>query len=67
MSLESQGHFDKAISDFTEAIQRRSNYAKAYFHRSAAREKTGDLLGAISDSNEVMRIVPSAYKKRVEQ
>jgi len=51
-----KGDYDKAISDFTEAIRLEPNLALAYSNRSLAYYKKGELGRAISDYNEAIRL-----------
>jgi tetratricopeptide (TPR) repeat protein len=49
---------DEAKSTFDEAIERRPNYAEAYYNRGNARYEKGDLDGAIADYNRAIRLNP---------
>jgi S1-C subfamily serine protease len=51
--------YDKAISDFTEAIRLDPNYVLAYNDRGVAYNNQGSFDKAISDYSEVIRLDPS--------
>jgi tetratricopeptide (TPR) repeat protein len=62
-----KGNYDRAISDYTEAIRLKPNYAKAYYNRGNAYREKGDYDRAISDYNEAIRLNPkdaNAYHSR---
>jgi lipoprotein NlpI len=52
------GDLDRAIADYTEAIQLDPNYARAYLNRGIARLAKGDLENAIADFGDVIRLDP---------
>ena len=59
VSLRSQGSYKEAITDLTECIRLSQNQRgvfRAYAERAADREAIGDHLGALRDSNEVIRL-----------
>ena len=59
--------YDKAISEFTEAIRLNPKYAEAYSKRGAAYANKGDYDIAMSDYNEAIRLKPNyaeAYSDR---
>jgi tetratricopeptide (TPR) repeat protein len=61
--------YDKAISDFTEAIKLDPNYAIAYFDRGMVYDETKDYDKAISDYTQAIRLDPfnfDAYNNRGE-
>ena len=62
------GDWDKALSDFTEAIKREPDYGKAYLHRGVAYVEKKELDKAIADYSEAIRLTPKvahvAYYKR---
>ena len=41
--------YEGAVSDHTKAIEINPSYAKAYYHRAAAKENLDDLEGMITD------------------
>ena len=53
-----KGDNDKAIADFTEAIQLDPKNAKAYIDRGSAYINKGDNDKAIADCNEAIRLDP---------
>jgi tetratricopeptide (TPR) repeat protein len=55
VSERDKGDYDKAIADFTQAINLNSNYFEAYAHRSYAKNLKGDYDGAIMDSTKPER------------
>jgi hypothetical protein len=64
---ERERKFDKAISEFTAAIQVDSNFAQAYFNLGNAYFDLGDHDNAIVDYNEAIRLDPKytpAYYNR---
>ena len=50
--------YDKAISEFTEVIRLKPNYAEAYYYRGYAYAHNGNYDRAISDLNEAIRLNP---------
>jgi tetratricopeptide (TPR) repeat protein len=59
--------YDKAISDFTEAIRLDPSCARAYYNRGLAYEQKDNLDKAFSDYNEAIRLDPNfalAYMNR---
>ena len=62
-----QGAKSQAINNYTQAINRDSNYADAYYHRGNARYDQGDKQGALADYNQVISVNPdyaNAYYQR---
>jgi hypothetical protein len=55
----SAGGFDKAIANFSEAIQARPHDAIAFYSRGNAYESKGDYDRAIADYNEAIRLNPN--------
>lgn len=52
--LTKVGKFDKAIQDFTKALQMKPNYTSAYMGRASARTVTKDYLGAVEDYSYIL-------------
>jgi tetratricopeptide (TPR) repeat protein len=53
-----KGQYDRAISDFDEAIRLRPDFADAYKQRGTAYETKGDHDRAIEDYNQAIRLNP---------
>ena len=51
--------YDKAITDYTEAIRLKPDYAEAYANRAGAYNYQGQYEKAIADLNEVIRLQPA--------
>lgn len=51
---------ERAIDDFTQAIELDATRAEFWLHRGDARVKQGDFDGAIADYTESLRMEPSA-------
>jgi len=51
--------YDKAISDYTEAIRLNPNYANAYYNRGVAYGNKRDYDEAISDFSEYIKLSPN--------
>jgi tetratricopeptide (TPR) repeat protein len=63
------GNFDKAIVDYTKAIEINPKYAKAYDNRGLSRLSKGDFDGAIADHTKAIEVNPSlfdAYANRAQ-
>ena len=56
LQRQSQGEHDKAISDFSKAIELNPNLAKAYAARGVSKEAKGDGAGAKSDYSTSIQI-----------
>ena len=56
LQRQSAGEHDKAISDFTKAIELNPNLAKAYAARGLSKEANGDGAGAKSDYSQSIQI-----------
>jgi len=55
----SNGHFDGAIADYTKAIEINPKCASTYRNRGYARENKGDLVGAIMDFEQFLKLAPN--------
>jgi tetratricopeptide (TPR) repeat protein len=56
LQRQSQGEHDKAIADFTKAIELNPNMAKAFAARGVSKEAKGDGAGAKSDYSTSIQI-----------
>ena len=54
-----QGDYQRAISDFTEAIRLNLNDAQVYYNRAFAYEKLGEFAKAIEDYDQAIRLKPN--------
>ncbi len=45
-------NFDRAVTDFSEAIRLQPTYANAYVNRAVARKLSGDTTGAAADQRK---------------
>jgi lipoprotein NlpI len=66
-ALDAKGDFDRALTDFNEAIRLDPQNASFYINRGNAYETKGDLDRAISDFDEAIRLRPksaTAYYQR---
>jgi tetratricopeptide (TPR) repeat protein len=52
-------NYDKAISDFSEAIQLEPNHIAAYYKRGVAYESQRSYGKSINDYNEALRLNPN--------
>ena len=59
LGLEAKGDLDKAIADFTQAIELNPEDASLYLGRSNARQDKGDSAGAIADCTRVIELEPT--------
>jgi tetratricopeptide (TPR) repeat protein len=59
--------YDKAISDYTEAIRLDPNYASAFDSRGNAYYARGDYDKAISDFTEAIRLDPNYFRAHVDR
>ena len=67
LASKTKGDFDRAITDFSEAIRLNPQRTSAYDYRGNAYEAKGDLDRAIADYNEAIRLYPkfaTAYYDR---
>jgi tetratricopeptide (TPR) repeat protein len=53
-----QGDYDRAIADYTEAIRRDPEQARAYCRRGGAYRMQGDYDRAIADASQAIRLAP---------
>ncbi len=56
---DDQRQFNRAIADYTRAMELRANYAKAYGNRGVTYEKMGQRKKAIADYRQAVRIRPN--------
>ncbi|MEW6657433.1 MAG: tetratricopeptide repeat protein [Thermodesulfobacteriota bacterium] len=56
-----KGHLDRAIADYTEAIQLKPDFFAAFLNRGTARRKKGEVDGAIADYTQAIRLKPDLY------
>jgi tetratricopeptide (TPR) repeat protein len=61
----SNGHYDKAITAYTEAIKRDPKYVYAYIGRGDVYFTKGDLDRALADYDHVLRIDPKNAEAKV--
>jgi len=53
-----KGEYDKAITDYTSAIEKRNDFAHAYRNRGLAYWKMKQFENALDDFNEALRLFP---------
>jgi tetratricopeptide (TPR) repeat protein len=61
------GHYELAIGDYTEAIKRKRDFAKAYNNRGVAYERLGRYELAVVDYSKAIQLKPdyaNAYHNR---
>ena len=58
-----KGEYDRAISDFTEAIRLDPKLASAYYNRGIAYENKGEHDKAIADYTEAIRLEPAIRRR----
>ncbi len=58
-ALYSKGAYDKAITEFSNAIREDATYTRAYVFRGLARLQKGQLEEAIADFTEAIRLEPT--------
>src|SRR5262245_13821293 len=58
--FHSQGDLDRAIADYTIAIQVAPNFALAYFNRALVRQEKGDLDASVADYTKALEIDPGS-------
>lgn len=57
-----KGELDRAIAEFTEALQIEAAYAQAYCKRGLAHQKKGNLDGAIKDFDDAIWLIQQRIK-----
>ena len=60
MACRKKSWIDRAIADFTKAIQLNSNYTDAYYYRGMAYSDKGDFGHAVADFTKVIEARPDA-------
>ncbi len=67
-AYDDQGHSDRAIQDFNQALKIKPDYAEAFYNRSFAYEKKGLLALALKDIEKAVRLQPDDkyYLDRLE-
>jgi len=60
IAFQVRGDLDKAIDDFTFAIQANPSLANGYAHRGLVYANRKDLAHALADYNEAIRLAPDA-------
>lgn len=66
-ALADMGELDKALADYSKALELKTKYAMAYFNRAAAHEKKGNHDAAVADYDMAQRLDPrwaSVYMAR---
>ena len=58
--FHTQGDLDRAIADYTIAIQISPNYALTYFNRALVRQEKGELDAAVADYSKTLEINPAS-------
>jgi len=61
------GDYDRAIADFTQALQLDPNSAAAYFSRGRANKLKGNYEQALADYNEAIRLNPKMFAAYVNR
>ena len=56
-----------AIDDNSQAIALAPDYAEAYLNRAAARERTGDLAGAIADLEQAKQVGSAELQPQIDE
>ena len=67
LSKSQRKNFQKAIEDYTKAIELDANFIDAYLKRCEMRYKLGDNKGVLEDCSQVLRIDPSMAKAHYYQ
>lgn len=62
-----QGEYDKAISDFSRAIELKRDYADGYYNRGLAYQKKGEYSKAAADYTEAIIISPKYLKAYINR
>lgn len=66
---DDKGQLDKALKDYSKAIETDPSYHEAYFNRSQAYEKKGGMAKALDDAKKAAALSPQdeEYSARVGQ
>ena len=67
VSKSQRKNFQKAIEDYTRAIELDANFVEAYLKRCEMRYKLGDNKGVLEDCSQVLRIDPGMAKAHYYQ
>ena len=59
LAYDKKGDLDRAIADFTKALELDPNHAPAYYYRGLAYDKKGDLDRAIADFTKALELDPN--------
>ncbi|HZN23735.1 MAG TPA: tetratricopeptide repeat protein [Burkholderiales bacterium] len=60
-----QGNHDRAIADFTVAVELEPKFASAYYNRALSRSEKGDADLAIADYDTALQLAPKDWKAHV--
>lgn len=67
LTHQRRGDLDKAVIEYTEAVRRKPDFAKAYHNRGVAYYDLGELDQSLSDLNKALELdptMPKAYFSR---
>ncbi len=64
VSHAGKGNYDRAIADFTKAIELKPDYGEAHYNRGVAHYKKGDLDRARRDFEEASKLDPKGEAGR---